>query len=868
MILHEDHALPQTVVDLSYRVGAKDEPAGRSGFAHLFEHLMFRGTERVPDGQFDLLMEAGGGYNNAGTGQDRTTYWGEGPSELLPTLLWLEADRLRGLAITQEKLDSEREVVRNERRQNFEDRPYGRADLLESRLCYPPDHPYHRGVMGSHADLEAATLADVEEFFDVFYVPNNATLAVAGDFEAAAVRPRIEELFGSIPRGDDVRHRTAPPVRLEADRTHAIVDRVPFARTSLIWHSPPLMEAGDAEMDLVATLLADGITSRLHRALVVEAELAHGVSAAQKSALLGSLFEVVALAREGVELVDLEAAIEIELQAFLAEGIPVQDLERARLGFETRKLQAMQSLQRKAELLSLYELHWGEPDSFRRDLDRYRDATPERCQQWARTVLGAPRTTLQVLPEPDPGAAGGDPLGDAPALGPPSPFEPQAPERFELSNGIAVELWRRSAVPLVEIGLALPVGSVQDPPGAEGTAALVGKMLDEGAGERDARAFAAALESLGASFSSAVDHDRTHLRLTALARHLDRSLELFGDAVLRPRFLAREWERVRREHQAALRLARENPSSVARTAGLALFFGRGHPYGRPTSGTPASVEALDQNDLVELYSDAYRPEGAVLFVAGDVDRAALEAKLEEVFGGWNGLLSPSGRHERPAVGPRSTDGPRLAALDRPGAPQTVVRITLPALPFSAPERLAHEVLSAVLGGTFTSRLNQNLRVDKGITYGAATGLVHRPSAAYLVATASVESEHTAVALREFLAELERLRGGDVTEDEAVRARSALRQEAVQAFAGLAGVITIAAERSALGATVESLGTELATLATLDAAAVNAAAEGFVDLQAARVLLVGDGETVAAALAELGLGPPVWVDAEGLPVEER
>lgn len=866
VILHEDHSLPQVVINVWYHVGSKDEPEGRSGFAHLFEHLMFRGTERVPDGRFDELMEVGGGYNNASTTTDRTNYYGQGPAELLPTLLWLEADRMRGLVITQDVLDAEREVVRNERRQNFEDRPYGPSALLESSLCYPPAHPYHRTVIGSHEDLEAATLDDVEEFFGRFYVPNNASLVVAGSFDPAQARAWIEEYFGGVPRGDDPVRPWVPTPDLEGTQIHTMLDRVPYARTSMLWHSPAFLSAGDAAMDLVASLLADGLNSRLHQALVVEAELAHEVGAYQRSRGLGSIFEVTALAREGVDLESLEEAVDRELRGFLEGEIDPAELERAKTGFEVSTLQGLEDLGRRADLLNRYQFHWQQPDGFKRDLDRYRSATPEECLEQARAVLGGGRVVLRVLPGAVAGA-GVSGAGNQPEAAATAAFEAPLPQRFELSNGIPVELWTRPQLPLVEIGLLLPAGSALDPEGREGVAQMTAEMLDEGAGERSAREFASELERLGASFTTSVDRESTQLRLSALSRNLEASLGMFGDAVLSPRFLDEDWSRLQSEAIAARRLSGEDPRSIAIQAGQSLWFGGEHAYGRPAEGTPESLASIDLNDLAQYFTDTYRPEGARLFVAGDVERAEIEGLLEQTLGSWQGLLSSSGRHEPRAIGPPAGGEARFAIVDRPGSTQTFIRLTWPAVSREAPERQLHQLLATVLGGTFTSRLNQNLRIERGITYGASSALVLRPSASYCVAVTSVQAPHTATAISEIRRELERLAGGGVTEEEARKATAALRQSAIESFAGLGGVISSAAERATFGEGVERVAEELSSLASADAASMDLAAKSFVNLEGARWLLVGDGEVLRSALADIGEGSVIQVDVEGRPIGE-
>ncbi|MFQ5505502.1 MAG: M16 family metallopeptidase, partial [Planctomycetota bacterium] len=447
VILHEDHSLPVVCVNIWYGVGSGDEAPGRSGFAHLFEHLMFMGTERTPGSSFDDWMEAGGGWNNASTSKDRTNYFSVGPSNLLPLLLWLEADRLEALgsSMTQEKLDRQREVVRNERRENTEMRPYGRAYLEIDKLMYPPGHPYHTSVIGSHEHLEAATLKDVKDFFARYYVPNNASLVVAGDFDPQDIKPRIAAWFGTLPRRPEVPRKKMAAVELREVRRLTLTDRVQFPRISIIYHSPPFFAPGDAAMDLVAAILAGGKSSRLYERLVYTDKLATEVSAYQASRRLGSLFHIVVTARPGVSLDRIEGVVDEELGEFLARGPSEDELERRKAALEYESVSALQSLRTKADRLNLYNFHLGTPNGFRYDLDRYRRATTDTVRKWAIKMLNRrARLILRVLPEPKvqirPRAERPDSLAT-------KPFLPQAPEVFELSNGLEVRHWERRELP-------------------------------------------------------------------------------------------------------------------------------------------------------------------------------------------------------------------------------------------------------------------------------------------------------------------------------------------------------------------------------------------------------------------------------------
>ncbi|MCB9766478.1 MAG: insulinase family protein [Alphaproteobacteria bacterium] len=400
VILLEDHDLPQVVVNLWYDVGSKEEPAGRTGFAHLFEHLMFMGTTRLPGSGFDDLMEGHGGWNNAWTSEDATDYYDVGPSNLLGTLLWMEADRMDGLsgAMTQDKLNLQRDVVRNERRQSMEDAPYGVVWLEMPEALYPEGHPYAHTVIGSHEDLEAATLQDVIDFFDTWYVPSNASLVVAGDFDPKAVRAEVTALFGHIPAGSppDRAAPKAPDVPVVA--TLDLTDQVAIPQLTLAWHSPASLQPGDAELDLLSTILADGRSSRLYRRLV-QGGLAIEVSAFQYSQQFSSLFLIEAKPTEGHTVEELEAVIAEELAALAAGGPTEAELERARNQYEMSFLQRMESLQARASALNRYYVLTGDPGYVDQDLARYQSATADGVQQAAAALTPERRLSLRVRPE-------------------------------------------------------------------------------------------------------------------------------------------------------------------------------------------------------------------------------------------------------------------------------------------------------------------------------------------------------------------------------------------------------------------------------------------------------------------------------------
>ena len=402
VIFHEDHSLPTVAVDIWFRVGSKDERAGKSGFAHLFEHLMFMGTKSVPNGRYDSVMEAAGGQNNASTSEDRTNYFETGPSNLLETFLWLESDRIATLAddMTKEKVDLQRDVVMNERRQSYENRPYGIVELVLPEHLFPVDHPYHHPVIGSHEDLTAASVDDVKAFFRQFYVPSNASLLIAGDFHPSDAKRLVERYFGWMPKVAEPPHAAPVPVALAKSERIVVKDSVQLPRTTLAWHSPSAFADGDATSDVLAALLGTGQSSRLYKALVYDRKIAQQVEVEQRSMRLGSEFVITALAQPGHDAAELEQAIDQQIAALIGPSPPTKDeVDRARAFSETQQLRQLEPLLGRAEALQLFEFAFADPGQLgKRLLAQYDRLTARDVARQAKKMFAAPHLTIQVVP--------------------------------------------------------------------------------------------------------------------------------------------------------------------------------------------------------------------------------------------------------------------------------------------------------------------------------------------------------------------------------------------------------------------------------------------------------------------------------------
>lgn len=887
VILHQDQRLPVATINLWYRVGAKEEPPRRSGFAHLFEHLMFMGTKRVAGNDFDIIMETGGGSNNASTSLDRTNYFSQGPSELLPTLLWLDADRLEDLGrmMTSEKVDKQRDVVRNELRQTIENTPYGKADHHIFSLMFPVGHPYHNSVAGTHEDLEAASVTNVKDFFANFYVPNNCSLVVAGDFDPAKIKPMIQAYYGSLPRGNAVVNRLpkdVPSPALTRVVRESMLDKVDAPRISFVYHSPAYYQPGDAEMDLAGSILASGKSSRLYKRLVLDEKLAADVGASQDSAVLGSLFKIDVYALPEADLSKVEKIMDEEIDRLLKDGITTSELEQRKSVIELGFLSRMDALSAIADKLNEYEYVWGEPNSFKRDLDRYRNATPDAVRDIARKTLTAnARAIVRVLPEEP--TRGETPRDKRPDLANASAFNVPKPEEFTLDCGVPVLLWKKSELPLVTMEMLIKApgalggagakggnGVALDPIGRPGLAFVMSQMLDEGAGDLDALKYSDALQALGARLNASASREDVTVSFTALKRTLDKAAPLFADAILRPRMDPVDFERVVRLHKEQLEQDLQEPGTVANRVAARMLFGPDHPYGQPTVGTLESIAKVTLDEVKVAHTSIMNPASARLLVCGDLTVDEAKRALNAAFKNWKSNASSAATSAATPIAPTpqsSGNAMRVYLVDRPDAVQTVIRFAAPGPKLGDSVRPTFEALNTVLGGSFTSRLNQNIREQHGYAYGAGSRFNMFPSAGMFTASSSVKASVTGAALGEFLKEFDRLRAGDVSDDEVTKAFKTLRTDTIQQFSTMQGVVGTAAQMMSTGLPLETSAADMAAWSNLNAKTLNSIARSALPLEQGVLVLVGDRKLILEQIKDLKLSAPIELSPNGTPAPQ-
>jgi zinc protease len=867
VILHEDHTVPMVSVNVWYHVGSKNEKPGRTGFAHLFEHMMFQGSEHHDTDYFAPLQKVGGTINGS-TNEDRTNYWENVPSDQLELALWLEADRMGFLvpAMTEERLENQRDVVRNEKRQG-ENQPYAVSRQLMLELLFPDDHPYHHTVIGSMEDLGAASLDDVSEFFELYYAPNNASLCVAGDFEPAEAMALIDKYFGTLPPGRPVQRLEKWIPRMDGVHRAVAQDDVELPRLYMAWHTPGVLQPGDAEADLLASILASGKTSRLYKALVYEQRIAQDVNVFQDSREISSIFRVQVTAKPGVSIDDLEQAVDAELRKLLDKGIRKDELARARISWEASFMRRMQSIGGfggKADQLNAYNIRTGDPGYMKQDMQRYRDATAKSVMAFAREYLDPERrAVLHVVPLGQLAAVEAEvDRSVMPGPGREPTFTAPAIQTAELSNGMELYLVEKHDLPLVQVNLLVKSGWSADPADKPGTTALTADMLDEGTGSRDALEISDRSRELGAQLGTFSGFDGSYVTLNVLKSQLDDALELMSDVVTDPVFPETELERIRAEYLGRIQQETMQPVVVAYKLFQKRLYGEGHPYAQPFTGTGTaeSVQKLTRDDLVRQHAALYKPNNAAVIVAGDLTLGEAVDKLEEAFAEW----APGDVPEFAASVARPSGDGKICVVDRPGAQQSVIVIGHEGLAQNHPDVLPLQVMNLPLGGQFMSRVNMNLREDKGYTYGARTMTLNFGQSGIFLAFSQVHTEFTAESVVEFMKELDDVRGPrPISDQELDDGKNQMVKSFPQQFQTIGGIAGQLGNLVLYDQPLDEWRTYVDRVNGTDQAQVLEMARQHIDPDRYQIVIIGDWSAIEEGLRGLNLGEIVVMDSNAI-----
>ncbi len=899
VILHEYHKTPVVAVNVWYKVGSKDETRGRTGFAHLFEHLMFQGSRHY-DQDYFLPLEKLGADLNGQTSEDETMYYETVPSNALELALWLESDRMGFLlpAMTQEKLDNQRDVVKNERRQTVDNVPYGQAEETLLEALYPAGHPYHHSVIGSMADLSAARLQDVAAFFRQYYVPSNALLCVAGDFQPDAARRLIEKYFGPLPRGPEVSHPKPGVPVLPAARHITMTDAVRLPRAQLIWSTVPANHPDEAALDVLADILG-GLPkeNRLFRALLYDRQLAAQVDAAHPTHLLAGTFEVDLYAPPGPDvewiglpglahadqlakivkrpdadqLAKLVRLADAEIDRLKQDGPSDLEVKKSQTQRESALIMGFQSVADKASTLNQYAATLGDPLAYRTELDKVFAVTPADVKRVAAKYLGSRRIEIDIVPGPPasrPPEAAVDRKTQAPLASPPAalaqddfdrsvmpplgPIPHYAPPRFEvrrLTNRLELRIVERHDLPIVTLDLVVKSGETLTPTGKEGLASIAASLLDEGTTSRNALQLAGELAEIGSSLTASGGLESSSVSLTTLARHLERGMDLYADVILNASFPDKELSRLKRERLAQLKAREDDPEQTAAAVFPRLIYGLDHPYGRPDLGTAASVQSCSRDDAVAFYKKIMVPGNATLIVVGDVRTDAIVQALEARFRKWQPGPVPE---NPPVLTPHApSPGRPVYLIDKPAAAQSVLTIGKVGAARKSPDYSALSVMNTILGGQFGSRINMNLRERKGYSYGAQSSFSFRRGPGPFEAGGTVQTAVTRPSLVELLKELTEIAGPrPVTQAELSFAKQRIIEGFPRRFETTFGVAAQLASIAAGGLPDDEIERYQGRIEAVSKSDVDRVARQYITPQNMTILVVGDRAQIEAPLLSL------------------
>ena len=864
VILHEDHNIPVVAVNVWYHVGSKDEEIGRTGFAHLFEHVMFEGSKHHNSSHFDPLQKAGANLNGSTT-PDRTNYWEDVPTNYLDLALWLESDRMGFLldALDQQRLDIQRDVVKNERRQSYENRPYGMAHWHLQEALYPMPHPYHWMTIGSQEDLDAADLDDIKNFFKRFYTPSNASLAIAGDIDMGQALEMVNHYFGDLPPGEPVprkgRHDSSLRGRIELEMR----DSVTLPRAYIAWPTPPEGDIDDAPLEIYQAIMSDGLTSRLHKSLVYEKQIAQSANMRYHSSEIAGQCILSVTAAEGHELDEVEAAADAEMEMLLREPPTDEEITRVKNRIEAshfRQLARIGGFGGRADQLNHYSVFSADPDLINTSLDKYMSVTREDVMRVAESVLGENQVRLRVLPEPTLSSA--TVTIDRTVMPPPKSepvFNPPTPTRTKLSNGMGISVIEQRGMPIVAFGVLMDAGASRDPENLPGLAGFTAQMLPEGTTTKTSQEIAQAFEFIGSRISADGRREYTLLSAETLTKHWPTGLELTADLVLNPNFPDHEIERVRREHLTELRRGKDEPNAVAEQLMAGLVFQSSSGYGHPLSGTEKSIAALTRDDIVSQFSRDYTPANANLIVVGDVSIDEVAKRAEAVFGRWKGGPSANGR----SVVEPSDGTATIYLVDRPGAPQSVIRALNTTIPRLHPDYLGLTLMNYAFGGQFSARLNQNLRQEKGYSYGYQSHVQWFRSSSLMLAGGSVQTEVTKESVFETLKEYNEVRGSrPISEEELENAKASVLRSFPANFERPGAIMGQVLQMVQFGLPDDYLQTVRANVEAVTLDDVHRITQELVRPDQLKILVVGDRQLIETGLRQLDL-PTVVLDADGV-----
>ncbi len=873
LLVHEDHKAPIIAVNTWYHVGSKNEKPGKTGFAHLFEHLMFSGSQNFNYTYLNAMEKIGATNLNGTTNNDRTNYFENVAPSMLDYTLFAESDRMGHLlpVLDQKKLDLQRGVVQNEKRQG-ENQPYGVTEELIVKNTYPVGHPYSWTVIGEMKDLDAASKDDVDEWFKTYYGPNNTTLVIAGDITPEEARAKVEKYYGEIPPGPPIAKQEAWIAKRTGTHRGWVQDRVPQARLYRIWNVPQFGSPEEAQLDLVAQILGGGKTSRLYKRLVYKDQVATSATSFDDTNEIGGQFDFTITAKPDQDAQKSEDNFrksekdaQEELQSFLKNGPTEAELQLAKtaiFGNYARIVERIGGFGGKSDLLARCQTYTGNPDCYKVYLQRIQAATVSSVRKAANDWLSDGEYDLEV--QPYDGALKADGKLDRskePATGSAASLKLPPMQKATLSNGLKVVLAERHTAPIVNFTLMVDSGYAADPANAPGTASFSQRMLEEGTPTRDSLKIGEELEGLSANFNAGANLDWSTVNLNTLKQTMDKSLDIYADLILHPAYPQKEFARLQSDRIAGIKREKVQPQAMGLRVIPQLLYGKGHPYAVPFTGTgnEASVAKMTREDLAKWHNTWFKPNNSTLLIVGDTTLAEITPKLEKIFAGWK-----PGDVPKKNISPvELTQKSEVYLIDRPGSGQSIIFGGLLAPPRNDPDSIPIQLVNNVFGGTFSSRINMNLREDKHYSYGSFAAMPAARGQRPYFSVAPVQTDKTKESLVELVKEYNNIIGskpitGQELQHEQSNVTLALpgQFETVQQLAGAYSQIL----QFGLPEDYFNTFTQKAESVTPDSA--NAIAKKLIQPQHVVWVVVGDMSKVEHGIEELNLGTIHKIDADG------
>src|SRR5215467_875976 len=869
LIVHEDHKAPIVAVNLWYHVGSKNEKPGKTGFAHLFEHLMFGGSEHAKGRYIDAMEKIGATDLNGTTNNDRTNYFENVPTSALDYTLWMESDRMGFLLgqLDQKTLDLQRGVVQNEKRQG-ENQPYAVSFQLITQNTYPAGHPYSWTVIGEMSDLSAASMDDVKEWFKTYYGPSNVAICLAGDIDSKTAKEKVEKYFGNIPSGPPVAHQELWVAKMSGTHRQKVQDRVPQARIYKVWNVPQDATPDGDYLDLVSDVLSVGKSSRFYKRLVYDDQIATNANAFVDLREIGGQFRVQATAKPGGDLAQVEKELDEELARFLKDGPTAEELARVKAQYQAnfvRGIERIGGFGGKSDQLARNQVFHGDPAHYKVSLKRVQEATAEDLKAAANRWLADGVYILEVHPFPDyKTASTGADRSKAPSTGTPPALKLPKLQRATLSNGLKVILAERHEVPLVTFWLDVDAGYAADPTAAPGTSSMVMSLLSGGTKTRNALQISDEQALLGAQIGAFSNLDLSIVRLSALKSKLDPSLELYSDLILNPVFPDVDFKKQQKLQIAGIQREQTTPIQMALRVFPGLLYGSGHAYGNPLtgSGTIASVEKMTREDLAKFHQAWFKPNHSTLVIAGDTSLSEVTPKLEKLFAGWKAGQTPEKSVKNVQMPPKSV----VYLMDKPGAQQSIIIVGNIAPPTANPSEIAIQAMNDGLGGLFLSRINSNHRENKHWSYGTTTLLWGARGQRPWITIAPVQTDKTKESLIEVNKELrEVLADRPLTQEEL----SIVQDNETLSLPGSREtqqeVGNSVNELVQFGLPDDYYETMAGKIRALKPADVNAAAKTIVHPDNLIWVVVGDRSKIEAGVKELNLGELRFLSPDGKPL---